>query len=89
MQWWRPNPPPQPVQAEPEVIENIIPIGQRCSILELTEDKCHWPIGDPKHADFYFCGGRPIKGFPYCGYHSRIAYQPAVDRRRDRRLVRG
>jgi len=25
---------------------------------------------------------------PYCGYHSRIAYQPAADRRRERRAAR-
>jgi GcrA cell cycle regulator len=77
------------LEPEPEVIENIIPIGQRCSILELTEGKCHWPIGDPSSSDFFFCGGKTIEGLPYCGYHSRIAYQPAADRRRDRRLIGG
>ena len=77
------------LEPEPELIENIVPIGQRCSILELTECKCHWPIGDPSSSDFFFCGGKTIEGLPYCGYHSRIAYQPAADRRRDRRLVGG
>jgi GcrA cell cycle regulator len=79
------------LEPEPEMIENIVPIGQRCSILELTEGKCHWPIGDPSSSDFFFCGGKAIEGLPYCGCHSRIAYQPATDRRRerDRRLVRG
>jgi GcrA cell cycle regulator len=73
---------------EPEVIENIIPIGQRCSTLELSEGKCRWPIGDPGTPDFFFCGGKTIEGLPYCGYHARIAYQPALDRRRDRRAAR-
>jgi GcrA cell cycle regulator len=77
------------VEAEVELIENIIPIGQRCSLLELSDDKCRWPIGDPGAADFFFCGGKPIEGAPYCGYHSRVAYQPATDRRRDRRPIRG
>jgi GcrA cell cycle regulator len=76
------------IEPEPEPIENVIPIGQRCSILELTEDKCHWPIGDPGQSDFFFCGGKTVIGLPYCGYHSRIAYQPANDRRRDRRQMR-
>jgi GcrA cell cycle regulator len=80
------EPEPEP---EPEVIENIIPIWQRCSILELTEGKCRWPIGDPSSSEFFFCGGKAIEGLPYCGHHSRIAYQPSADRRRDRRLVRG
>jgi GcrA cell cycle regulator len=74
---------------EPELIENIIPIGQRCSLLELTESKCRWPIGDPGHADFFFCGGKTVPTMPYCSYHCRIAYQPVGDRRRDRRSVRG
>ena len=72
------------IEPEPEPLENVIPIGQRCSILELSEDKCHWPIGDPGHADFFFCGGKSIIGLPYCAYHARIAYQPANVRRRDR-----
>jgi len=76
------------VEPEPELLENVIPIGQRCSILELTEDKCHWPIGDPGHPDFFFCGGKTTIGMPYCGYHARVAYQPAGDRRRDRRPAR-
>ena len=70
---------------EPEEMENIIPMGQRCSLIELSDSKCRWPIGDPGTADFAFCGGKPAEGFVYCGYHSRIAYQPAADRRRERR----
>ena len=76
-------------EPEPELIENIIPIGQRCSLLELNESKCRWPIGDPSAADFFFCGGKTVEGLPYCGYHSRVAYQPAADRRRDKRAARG
>ena len=75
------------LEPEPEHIENIIPIGQRCSILELNESKCHWPIGDPSASDFFFCGGKTIEGLPYCGYHSRVAYQPAQDRRRVQRAA--
>jgi GcrA cell cycle regulator len=75
-------------EAEPEPIENIIPIGQRCSLLELNDSKCRWPIGDPGSPDFFFCGGKPVGELPYCAYHARIAYQPITDRRRDRRLLR-
>src|SRR5712664_531877 len=28
-------------EPEPEVIENIIPLGQRCTLLQLNDDKCH------------------------------------------------
>jgi GcrA cell cycle regulator len=77
------------MEPEPELIENIIPLGQRRTILELTEETCRWPIGDPSSADFFFCGGNPLPSVPYCSYHSRVAYQPATDRRRDRRPFRG
>jgi GcrA cell cycle regulator len=65
----------------PELIENIIPIGQRRGLMELTEQTCHWPIGDPGSSDFIFCGGNTVAGLPYCAYHCRIAYRPAVGRR--------
>ena len=76
-------------EAEPELIDNVIPLGQRRTLLELTEETCRWPIGDPGSADFFFCGGQSITSLPYCAYHSRVAYQPAGDRRRDRRPFRG
>lgn len=75
-------------EPEPELLDNIIPIGQRCSILQLTEATCHWPIGDPSSAEFFFCGGKTATSQPYCAYHCRVAYQPVQDRRRDRRLLR-
>jgi GcrA cell cycle regulator len=73
---------------EPAPTDNIIPIGQRRTILELTEQTCRWPCGDPGSGDFFFCGGNTINGLPYCAYHARVAYQPPSDRRRDRRPVR-
>ena len=76
------------LDSEPELVDNIIPLGQRRTLLELNEDTCRWPIGDPGSADFFFCGGRTITGLPYCSHHSRIAYQPP-NARRDRRPVRG
>jgi GcrA cell cycle regulator len=75
-------------EAAPELIDNVIPIGQRRTILELTEQTCRWPVGDPGSTDFFFCGGNTLGGLPYCAYHSRVAYQPASERRRDRRPPR-
>ena len=68
-------------EPEPEMIENIIPIGQRRTLLELNENTCRWPIGDPATTEFFFCGGKPLTALPYCNYHSRVAYQPANERR--------
>jgi GcrA cell cycle regulator len=78
---------PEP-EAEPEPVDNVIPLGQRRNLLELTEETCRWPIGDPGTADFYFCGGHAVVGLPYCSYHSRVAYQPP-NTRRDRRPFKG
>jgi GcrA cell cycle regulator len=75
-------------EAEPQLIDNVIPMGQRRSLLELTEETCRWPIGDPGSPDFFFCGGQSLAGLPYCTHHSRVAYQPA-NMRRDRRPFRG
>lgn len=86
-----PTPTPTPPQPRPIVHpvcdEPVEPIGQRCGILELTDDKCRWPIGDPHQPDFFFCGGRALAGLPYCGFHARIAYAPVADRRREARLA--
>jgi GcrA cell cycle regulator len=37
---------------------------------------CRWPIGDPRHADFHFCGAPQLLGRPYCELHWRMAFQP-------------
>jgi GcrA cell cycle regulator len=72
------------VELEPDPIafDNVVPMSQRVSLLELNEATCHWPIGDPASSEFFFCGGKALTSLPYCAHHSRIAYQPASDRRR-------
>ena len=62
--------------------EVAIPASERVTILELRENMCRWPIGDPSKADFGFCGQRSVTGLPYCGAHCQIAYQPATERKR-------
>jgi GcrA cell cycle regulator len=48
----------------------------RCSLLELSEDRCRWPISTPGTEDFCFCGNTPLEGLPYCAGHTRLAYRP-------------
>ena len=74
-------------EPEPELIE--IPVEQRKTLLQLTEKTCRWPVGDTGSQDFFFCGGDTVNELPYCSYHSRVAYQPLTDRRRDKRSFRG
>ncbi|WP_029350637.1 GcrA family cell cycle regulator [Bosea sp. 117] len=84
---YAPVPEPEPEDL-PDPVANVIPMAERCTILDLTEFTCRWPVGDPGKPDFFYCGSRTKTGLPYCAYHARIAYQPVHDRRRDRRAVR-
>ena len=63
--------------------ELVIPLEERASILSLKETSCRWPIGDPQHEDFHFCGKGKLDGLPYCEFHARRAFQPAQSRRRE------
>lgn len=67
------------------IVELVIPLDERASILTLDETKCRWPIGDPGDEEFHFCGRHSESGVPYCEHHSSIAYQPAQSRRRGSR----
>lgn len=62
----------------------VIPISRKLALVELTERTCKWPNGDPLAEDFSFCGTESDESGPYCGYHSKLAYQPASERKRVR-----
>jgi len=78
-------------EPESEFLDNLIPIGQRRTLLDLYNEAgqrlevCCWPVGDPGTPEFFFCGGQSLAALPYCSYHSRVAYQPPSERRHDRR----
>ena len=46
-----------------------------CTILQLNERTCRWPMGDPKDGAFRFCGKQVHAHFPYCMDHALVAYQ--------------
>ena len=73
---------PEPMHEPVPIRVADIPEGERVTILMLSDKTCRWPIGDPSHADFCFCGKSPRDGSPYCPGHSAIAYQANSDRRR-------
>lgn len=73
--------------AEPIIRSNenvVVPISRHLTLLQLTERTCKWPIGDPLHDDFHFCGHESGESSPYCSYHSKLAFQPTAERRRAR-----
>ena len=65
------------------------PTPLKLELVDLTEKTCRWPYGDPATDDFYFCGCNSKEDSPYCEYHSKLAFQPTVDRRREKRNAAG
>jgi len=50
--------------------------ANRCSLFELQQWHCRWPISEPGAVDFGFCGNKMVDGLPYCEVHARMAYRP-------------
>jgi GcrA cell cycle regulator len=50
----------------------------RCSLLELQEWHCRWPISDAGAEGYGFCGRNSVKGLSYCAAHARMAYRPST-----------
>lgn len=72
---------------EPEFIAPLIlDSGDRTTVATLKNNMCRWPVGDPAREDFHFCGQSTPAGKSYCAYHAHLAFQPAQQRKSDRRL---
>ncbi len=70
--------PPEPVfEAEP-IVETPVVSKKRKSkgvhLIDLKPTSCRWPEGDPKDADFRFCGQECVAGKIYCEEHCAVAY---------------
>jgi GcrA cell cycle regulator len=66
------------LRAEPsQPAEEVPSQNGRCSLLELGEQQCRWPVSQPCDVAFWFCGNTPVAGLPYCPGHARMAYRPA------------
>ncbi len=50
--------------------------GTPRTLLELSDETCRWPVGDPGSPEFMFCGAAPFKAHPYCLAHCLIGYRP-------------
>jgi GcrA cell cycle regulator len=62
-----------PEETQPEEIP--IYNGRGCTLLELKQGQCRWPINEPGAENFCFCGNEAFQGFPYCVGHARLAYR--------------
>jgi GcrA cell cycle regulator len=65
----------QALYGEPVADDEPIHNEHCCSLLELSKERCRWPISTPGAEDFCFCGNPPIEGLPYCAGHTRLAYR--------------
>jgi len=63
---------------------NVVPISRKLALIELSERTCKWPSDDQDARYFSFCGNNAEKKGPYCGYHAKVAFRPAPERRRSR-----
>ncbi|WP_208440776.1 GcrA family cell cycle regulator [Bartonella raoultii] len=68
----------------PEKSSVVVPISRHLNLLQLSENTCRWPVGDPLSSDFHFCGADSGENSPYCAFHAKIAFQPISERRRIR-----
>lgn len=50
--------------------------GPAVSMIDLKDNMCKWPIGDPQEEGFHFCGAKKEGGSsnPYCPQHQQVAY---------------
>lgn len=83
---WKPREPrvkPEPTP-EPPMIKaptkpfngHPAPLDMRpCSLIELADGQCRWPLGELDEPATLFCGGVALPGLPYCAHHSRRAHQ--------------
>lgn len=50
------------------------------TLADLDANDCRWPIGDPRHPDFHFCGAQKLLGRPYCAQHWQMSFEPRKPR---------
>jgi len=70
---------------EPAAEEAPLCSEHRCSLLELSEETCRWPISNLGAAGAWFCGNKTLERLPYCAGHARLAYHSS----RQRPVLRG
>lgn len=54
------------------------------ALADLKDHHCRWPIGDPRSAEFGFCGATAVRAQPYCAHHTHRAAPEISSRPRPR-----
>ena len=47
------------------------------TVANIEANDCRWPFGDPRNADFHFCGEPQNPGRPYCLAHCGMSFEAA------------
>ncbi len=68
---------PLAVMARPANTDIPLKSGKGVKMSDLKDRMCRWPSGDPRDANFSFCGCQSVPGLPYCPDHAKAAYQAA------------
>ena len=64
----------RPAKPTPLIDATVLPPDmRRCSLVELDDGQCRWPLGEVHQVATLFCGGGTVPGFSYCGHHLRMA----------------
>jgi GcrA cell cycle regulator len=51
----------------------------RCTIYQLNDKRCKWPLGELGEVATHFCGRKTVNGRPYCLKHCHAAYHGFTD----------
>lgn len=78
------------VKPEVEIVPLIPPVparkaGEPITVVTLEPGMCKFPIGDPQHKDFHFCGTAQRDGAPYCPFHCEVAFNDSQTNQRLRK----
>lgn len=78
-----PKPLSKPVPIRPVILDEELTSAATAknNVLNIAENMCKWPIGDPGSNEFRFCGKKSKAGSPYCEGHACMAYQQGSTKR--------
>lgn len=66
---------PSPIKKEAvKTVKHKAEKPSKMTLMDLKLNSCRWPVGEPKDADFHFCGKDTVTGKPYCQEHCKVAY---------------
>lgn len=55
--------------------DQAIPVEQRRTLETVQAGNCRWIVGDPRSANWFFCGAAVANGKSFCGPHCTRAWE--------------